>query len=121
MHMNSKSKMQQSGADKRTRARRKYSIGRVLVTGVGLFAAFGVLAVVMFYVLNRFLPSEQATMLAFSACIGAGVVIAMWATEGVIEMQTAHVHAHIRKAMGGGAAAGSKPADWTSHEAMRGM
>lgn len=119
--MKSKSKVQKAGVEKRTKLRRKYSAGRALVTGIVLFAVFGALAVVMFYGLNRFLPPDQSIILAFSACIGAGVVIAMWATEGVIELQTAHVHAHIRKAMGTTGSASEHSADSSSYEAMRGM
>ena len=105
-------------ADKRTKARRKYSAQRVLFTGIGMFALFGALAVVMYLILIRFLPSEIAVLLAISACIGSGVVIAIWATEGGIELQSAHVHAHLRKAL---AAVGQPSASSASYETMRGM
>ena len=88
-----------TAANNRARPRRVWSILRVVGLGLLLFAAFAVLGVLLNLLLSRFMLPEQAIILAFAACVGAGVVIAIWGMEGVVELQHSHVHNHLRKAL----------------------
>jgi len=94
--------MSDQSAERRNGPPRRVYVGMtVIVTGVVLSVALAVLSVLINLVLGKFLPPENALILAFAACLGGAVVVAMWATEGVIERQNAHVHAHLRKVASG--------------------
>jgi hypothetical protein len=91
----------EEGVTQRRRANRerRFSGLRTIAVGILLVMFFSAYTVGVNLLLRRIMSSDYALILSVAACIGAAVVLAMWAAEGVMEHQTAHVHAHVRSVM----------------------
>jgi hypothetical protein len=91
--------MHVDGVERRVSRRKQMSVIRTALMGIGFITLFGGVTLALHWVLAKFIPSDVATLISVGASLGAAVVLGMWATEAVVEMQNAHVHAHMRKVM----------------------
>jgi len=91
---------EESVTQRRRAAReRRFSGLRTIAVGILLVMFFSAYTVGVNLLLKRIMSADYALILSVAACIGASVVLAMWAAEGVMEHQTAHVHAHMRSVL----------------------
>lgn len=89
-----------TGIQRRRASReRRFSGLRTIWVGILLVVFFGFYTVGINLLLRLMMSADYALILSVAACIGAAVVLAMWAAEGVMERQTSHVHAHVRSLM----------------------
>lgn len=84
---------------RRSNRERRFSGVRTIAVGILLVMFFSVYTVCVNLLLRRIMSADYALILSVAACIGAAVVLAMWAAEGVMEHQTAHLHAHVRSVL----------------------